>query len=84
MRQSQRRRVAAGLVAVYGLVVSLGLGAQAGDPISPPIVRTLISRIQTIDPTDFTLTLDDAEPGTLFTAGPCCAKFSRCLRSATS
>jgi hypothetical protein len=70
MRQSQRRRVAAGLVAIYGLVGSLGLGAQAGDPISPPVVRTLISRITTIDPDTFSLTLDEAELDELFTAGP--------------
>ena len=70
MRQSQRRRVAAGLAAACGLVGSLELGAQAGDEISPPTVRTLIARIQTIDPEHFSVTLDQAEPDTLFTAGP--------------
>jgi hypothetical protein len=63
-------RVAAGLVAVCGLVASPGLVAQVGDPISPPTVRTLLSRIQTLDPNVLTLTLEDADPDDLFTAGP--------------
>jgi hypothetical protein len=69
MRQ-WNRRVAAGLVAICGLVVSPGLSAQSRDPIPPPSVRTLLSRIQTIDPAALTLTLQDADPEDLFAAGP--------------
>jgi hypothetical protein len=65
-----------------GLVGSLELGAQAADPISPPIVRALIARILAIHPETFALTLDQAEPDTLFTAGPERATAPRCLRSA--
>ena len=70
MRQIQRKRVAAGTVAVWGLVGSLGLGAQVGEPISPPIERTGISTILAIDPEHFSLTLDQTDPDALFVADP--------------
>ena len=62
--------MAAGLVAVCGLVGSPRLGAQAGEPISPPIVRTLSSTILTLDRDVLTLTLADGHPDDLFAAGP--------------
>src|SRR5262245_61910865 len=70
MRQSQRRLVAAGTVAVCVLVGSLGLGAQAGEPISPGTVRTIIAAIQSIDPDTFSITLDSEDADRLFAAPP--------------
>jgi hypothetical protein len=70
MRQREWRLAAAGLVAVCGLLASPGLSAQQGDPISPPSVTTLTSRILTISQATLTLRLEDADPEDLFAAGP--------------